>query len=365
VQEVLYARSARIICGSRSLDLADFQGAEDSLHLWVWNLYSVLSSVLQLEEMRTRLALFNGQNPTQSLEQALIVLRERYCTDPKDWIYAILNVAKSGCFGIKPDYSKSTQLIYAEAAKVLIADSRSLDSITLWKGPHAHQKYGHQPVDNLPTWTPDFSTLASSGFHQSTKSQTMSESTRLYSADKGTIARPFEVSKKGDIADVLNVQAASIGIVKNVSICGSHHLGSSIVETWARLAHQAEMNSPRNTFLETWTLLSQQSGTYPTGETIPEAFCRTCLKDINDYSLSKKTSTPFQPNLAYSRLQKEHLPALLKGLQHAMLNNDQSIASSAEFLKRIGGPDEPNHQVFFTTEGGLFWLDACGCGNWG
>jgi hypothetical protein len=138
IQEVLYARHVRLVCGSRSIGLDDIPLVHEGLAYCTANARTrfgliQLSSVLNLEKLRIESALFDHKEPKGTLDQNLISFHMRESSDLRDKIYSLLNVS---CFKVAqmlPDYSKQLNEVFTEASRAIIAESGSLDMITCLK----------------------------------------------------------------------------------------------------------------------------------------------------------------------------------------------------------------------------------------
>jgi hypothetical protein len=75
-------------------------------------------------------------------------LRYRNATDPRDKVFALLNVASDAKDSVlKPDYEKSHAEVHATTAKWLLKPQKSLAFLTL---------VGKKDKPDLISWTPDF-----------------------------------------------------------------------------------------------------------------------------------------------------------------------------------------------------------------
>lgn len=82
--------------------------------------------------------------------------------DPRDKIYAFLNLAQDNCGPLElvPDYKLPVRDVYSRAMKFLIATSGNLRSLSLRENVreplYEYTAVGTKQLVNLPTWVPDF-----------------------------------------------------------------------------------------------------------------------------------------------------------------------------------------------------------------
>lgn len=85
---------------------------------------------------------------TPSISYVLTLGRRKACTDPKDKIFALLGVLNAlGLSSMTPDYSKSVEDIYREAAQLAINSEKNLDVLFQVSSPNRRPE--------LLSWTPD------------------------------------------------------------------------------------------------------------------------------------------------------------------------------------------------------------------
>lgn len=82
-----------------------------------------------------------------SLETLIETTKGAQCTDPRDRVYALLSLVHN--LDIQPDYTKSTEAVYQQAASHLIQNSKDLELLSLCELNPKRL--------NMPSWVPDFS----------------------------------------------------------------------------------------------------------------------------------------------------------------------------------------------------------------
>ncbi|KAK0639054.1 heterokaryon incompatibility protein-domain-containing protein [Cercophora newfieldiana] len=156
-QEILLARRATIVSGSCEVEWDEFCTAVNyGDELGIFQIV-VLGVVPQAESwMVTAVqALKNApshSNPADELFYYLLRTRGRGATDPRDKIFAVLGLVSSNIqeLGIHPDYHASTEQVYCEATRRLMAVSGSLDVLGVCF------PFEDRVVPELPSWVPDW-----------------------------------------------------------------------------------------------------------------------------------------------------------------------------------------------------------------
>lgn len=166
LQEILLAPRATIVIGRYSIDWDHLRvGANHGLNLGLWHPFvlgilpdPVLKPFLSLQSLKLKR---RGQDPNESPGKILLELlfqcRFREATDPRDKIYSLLGLVANPTshppaeptqvlppLEINPDYSSPVNAIYAHAARQMMLDSNSLDTL----GGCA------QSINLLPSWVP-------------------------------------------------------------------------------------------------------------------------------------------------------------------------------------------------------------------
>jgi hypothetical protein len=144
-QEVCAAENVFIQCGRYSVTWTSFLRAVCYLHFTNKNPVQDIERVIGLEQIRR--AWNRGMRP--SLQHLTYEFRRRRSADARDKIYALLGLMGDSMSDFpQPDYSKSTNEVYANTTRYLITQSRSLNPIC------GRQAQGR--AEDLHSWVPDF-----------------------------------------------------------------------------------------------------------------------------------------------------------------------------------------------------------------
>lgn len=166
IQELAYARSITLVCGSQSLDWSRFQVAitrdncdqfpnSDDENHWFCNFLQE-SGIAFLQNNRGRARLpdraFGFEARSATLLRTLESAWDFQSSDPRDKIYALLGLPSlDDDMGLPPlDYSKSVSHIFCTMAKAIIKYERALSILCL------HHSSGEPHPLGLPSWTPDW-----------------------------------------------------------------------------------------------------------------------------------------------------------------------------------------------------------------
>ena len=190
VQEIALAKSAIVICGTKSFEWDNLSKTLRFVRATKWYHHlntdkmrhvaslnknpGIYKNILQsgldvgigplyLDATRLRLVASAGLNLSNrktrpSLQLLLDTHRFSKSTDPRDKIYAFLGLAnrnmapfRAQSNALTPDYNLSVQEVYTDAARVLLTSSGKLSLL-------AHVQDASQTrIPNLPSWVPDFS----------------------------------------------------------------------------------------------------------------------------------------------------------------------------------------------------------------
>lgn len=176
VQEVALAQDIVVVCGRLRLSFECFEWAK---HAWTrlvhayedlpspthFDKYLAIKSLhtLNLEQMmsyrdyRIR-ACANWDMPPLPFFDLLASCRHLKCKDPRDRIYALLNLGGPHTKNFKllatPDYTKSVESVYREVARNLIEEDRSLRVVAFACNLILSSNVPSLP--ELPSWAPDW-----------------------------------------------------------------------------------------------------------------------------------------------------------------------------------------------------------------
>ncbi|KAK5120411.1 hypothetical protein LTR85_006350 [Meristemomyces frigidus] len=155
-QEVQMARQALLMCGSSAVDWNVFRNA-------VFCLYTkriIHDSREEMESLETHLIptfdVVNYSDIPQGLGETLRRARLCLCEDPRDRLYALMNVITSferQAWSIEPDYTLSTRHVYEEASRSYMEAMGAVDLLRYCDiGTRSH-------IPGLPTWVPSWDCL--------------------------------------------------------------------------------------------------------------------------------------------------------------------------------------------------------------
>ncbi|KAH8728901.1 heterokaryon incompatibility protein-domain-containing protein [Phaeosphaeriaceae sp. PMI808] len=181
VQEVVFAKENRMLCGRHTVSYKDLVTTSSWLfHTGAWSLLTVHAASFQTPTSIGKQAAGKAQQRvmpmglriqhhirthvnkgTSKSEPAKILLmaRELQATDLRDKFYAMMGLAKQAATRLeidinlpKPDYSKSLEAVTFQFLSAYIHQRRKAD-ILLFVEDASYRK-----LHSLPSWVPDFST---------------------------------------------------------------------------------------------------------------------------------------------------------------------------------------------------------------
>ena len=166
VQEFGHGRDGVIVCGGREMDFALltmsilFLGSR-SVHtgsclFWENGDYSSnVAAGLSMTGAQSlnRLRLQDERRP---LVQPLALYHSKSCTEPRDAIYALLNIATP--INIQIDYGKKLAEVYTEATLAIISHDQNLDLLILWDSTRTPE-IDFQRLE-FPSWVPKFGRMS-------------------------------------------------------------------------------------------------------------------------------------------------------------------------------------------------------------
>ncbi|KAF1919969.1 heterokaryon incompatibility protein-domain-containing protein [Ampelomyces quisqualis] len=155
VQEVWSASRVLIQCGSTTIKWTTFQQAMSYSEAWDEMGDSVRGTQREQHwaalRRRYTLAIHLAKERAngRALSTLLVTTWDRASTDPRDKVFAMLSLAgEHEHVSMKPDYTKSTEQVYREAARDIIVNHGQMDILLAASGIHQN--------DGLPTWVPDW-----------------------------------------------------------------------------------------------------------------------------------------------------------------------------------------------------------------
>ena len=128
--------------------------------------------------------------------EALVMVRDFECTDPRDKIFSVWNLARDKIgLDYKPEYRNSYEKVYTEFAKAWIKQQQTLDII----GAVEVTSRSHSFYNQVPSWVPDWSTCATTSclvrkdsVPLTVMSMVGDQQGRMYSADGGMTRDLFD-----------------------------------------------------------------------------------------------------------------------------------------------------------------------------
>ncbi len=297
IQEIIVARNASVLCG-----LSHCQW----LHLTMAARYITdhsLTAITLVEPRRLiKFIKFDQRfraGPPYSLLELLLEARDTYSTDDRDKVFALLDIAEdAGHSLLKPNYRQPLVDVYTTLTKNSIERNRSLNVLSAIEEPWYRLKRNRKPDrviegleenelpmnSQLPSWVPDWEVhKLSSSFLLHPAFPTMraagtSQTSCSFSADGLTLFC------RGLAFD--QVRHAGIDFVGTVPAPGSLSLNylqipsRPEVSSVHRLA-QAGLNKMLDDQMELrvreWEKMARDLKTYPTGETLLDAFIHTLV----------------------------------------------------------------------------------------
>ncbi|KAK7193948.1 ankyrin and HET domain-containing protein [Paraphaeosphaeria sporulosa] len=254
--EIVLARSAILVCGSRSSLWDDFVLAyaawrEARVPRVIGHLSGECQKMLHWPDYAAgaiaivlRHALRKGQREDfMSLIPRTLAFQ---CTDPRDRVYALLGLSEGGAIDIPVDYNKSLLQVYTDLVVALAAQDGNLSTLV-------HAGVGTRASGSLadmPSWIPDLGNISNS-----------------IDADAGFAAGTGKSARATPSVDsnVLSVQGVFVTSIDEVEEHDSH---DALRRTrWVRM------------------VLSQASVAHPTGLPQLQVYFRTLICDGNKRAL--------------------------------------------------------------------------------
>ena len=164
VQELVAAQRVRVVCGSletdfrclRDLVVASYVlkaiSSNTGIKTAMTEIQNMESTAIPLLHYRSR----NGMNETIDAEDLSWLLwrtRSLGCHDPRDKIFAVLNLAKAASrSSLKPDYSMEVEELYTSVAREILMQGPIEEDIAL----RLFDSLTSPTSDKLPSWAPDW-----------------------------------------------------------------------------------------------------------------------------------------------------------------------------------------------------------------
>lgn len=173
MQEVVWASKIIMVCGDQELS-------------WDMLLRAHLVTRFAEKSMRTHYGgyfmsvsiwdmflhhIFVVNSTSNSLEYTLAGVRIRNATDPRDKVFAILNIIPLNEWPGKPDYTKNVVDVFTDVVKHVILKTKKLEILRsceriktiVGRQDHLRKEYQLSPTVDLPSWAPDWSTCRLTG----------------------------------------------------------------------------------------------------------------------------------------------------------------------------------------------------------
>jgi len=205
-------------------------------------------------------------DPYQGILQILASAREKKATEPKDKIFALFGMMKELEFDLPlPDYQKSLEQIYTEAAVACINHDRCLH--ILFEAPSDNRR------SELPSWVPDWTDVG----WKSTDSRKAMLGKGFRAAGSASPRWSFSPDQRrlllsGRLVDSICHRGAPLELDCDFDL-DFLYVGSGKLKTPEFL----RMIYPAIGLLRSWVGISLQYREYPTGETVEIALQRTLV----------------------------------------------------------------------------------------
>uniref|UniRef100_A0A0B7KN93 Heterokaryon incompatibility domain-containing protein n=1 Tax=Bionectria ochroleuca TaxID=29856 RepID=A0A0B7KN93_BIOOC len=231
-------------------------------------------------------------------------------SDPRDKIYALLNLCDLDQLDITPDYSRSVQQVYQDTAMAIIRKEKSLNILN-----DVRRSMKASSVSaSLPSWVPDFSVPAA-----------ISPVVLLSSRRAGSFRAAGDTEADYTYAD------ENGGPLGQLQVSGYNF--DLITETFACPPEESFQDDSWASIVREWALTARH-GAYPTGGSYEDAICRTLLQDRirsakeritdDDFARLKKSFSAwvFNENMNVPALKEERKA---KGSSHDHAEEPQTL----------------------------------------
>jgi hypothetical protein len=262
LQEVFHAHKVSVICARHSMSwnvvstvIKGISGGDGTIRLgytlqyvikiWFWKMYQA--------EM------------PGDLGYVIQLYKDKYCTDPRDHIFALLSLSDGGC-SIRPDYTKIVSRVFLESTTAMIKTSKRLDVICLGYSPEflSVSRTDRRSDEIIPSWVPDWSSphrfaetypLIREGYFKASLGRTISDTL----PDTFPSKWPWLMRLRGVMFDRIATTFPKIATV-------SPDWKSEVLAWLPEILNRVE---------------------YPTGEVVFDVVWRTLLKDMSRDAITK------------------------------------------------------------------------------
>lgn len=253
----------------------------------------------------------------------LTFARKKASTDPKDKIFALLGLLKELDFRcITPDYGKSLEEIYREAAVMAITGDQDL--FILFQAPSDKRQPG------LASWAPDWS---DPGWEESDMRTALTRG-RFCAAGPSDPVWDFSndhlyLNLSGRVIDTIIYRTDKLDMRctdPRITMDRPHRNedGSWVITDAVRDVHACFQ------IMRTWVEVSTWYSEYPTGETVKGALKRTILYDDPDLAGRQNSEAEF--NAWYNAMVTSDIEHMTKILELQGMSAD--LLQSEEFLRK-------------------------------
>jgi hypothetical protein len=249
VQEFLNAQNPVFVCGSMILDWDNIRDlleghCRGKTYDHIYNFVRSKNS---------------HKHDSSTLQTLMIDFGHSGATDPRDKVYALLDIAKDGS-SIVPDYTATVRRVYTDVVKMHIENDRNIDIIC------THHR-GYNSIE-LPSWVPDWSVSRASSQNWTVESTGCSPYRAGFLKEHGKqleLDSDIPVVMESRALHVLKVAGVSIGLISE----STNSLDPALFgkDDWFQE-------------FRAWIPEDIEAGLYLNGESNFRAFCRTVIADM-------------------------------------------------------------------------------------
>lgn len=165
VQEVVYASRATIVCGNREIPWEIIQSIARRFQFSGQKSNSldagIMEPALEMDKQReARKGAYLWLTEQQTLLRVVSGLSGKQCTDPRDRIFASVNLLSTPKPILTPNYTLSVSEVFRQATVTMIRDTNSLNCICASRRRECDnerlqgQAWGER--EHVPSWVPDW-----------------------------------------------------------------------------------------------------------------------------------------------------------------------------------------------------------------